>query len=190
MAVLGVFMRAVKRFTLILLASIFLIEAWLWDHLEPIVARLVAQIPLRRLKEVVAAWVEKLSPAATLIVFTIPLAVLFPLKVVGFWLLADRHWLAAFEIAVFAKVAGVGISAFLFDATRDKLLRMIWFRRVYDYVISLRRWAEQLVDPVRQEIKARLRRFRFRELRGASGLSRLLAKRRRMMRRRARVFGV
>ena len=31
----------------VLLAIVFLIEAWLWDHLEPIVARIVAAIPLR-----------------------------------------------------------------------------------------------------------------------------------------------
>ena len=31
----------------VLLALIFLIEAWLWDHLEPIVARVVAWVPLR-----------------------------------------------------------------------------------------------------------------------------------------------
>ena len=30
----------------VLLAIIFLIEAWLWDHLEPIVAAVVALIPL------------------------------------------------------------------------------------------------------------------------------------------------
>ena len=34
----------------VLLALIFLIEAWLWDHLEPIVARVVAWIPLRAFK--------------------------------------------------------------------------------------------------------------------------------------------
>ena len=31
----------------VLLAVIFLIEAWLWDHLEPIVERIVALIPRR-----------------------------------------------------------------------------------------------------------------------------------------------
>src|SRR5689334_8399077 len=34
----------------VLLAIIFLIEAWLWDHLEPVVARVVALIPLARFK--------------------------------------------------------------------------------------------------------------------------------------------
>ena len=35
----------------VLLAIIFLIEAWLWDHLEPIVAWFVALIPLRAFKQ-------------------------------------------------------------------------------------------------------------------------------------------
>src|SRR5262249_5232446 len=53
----------------ILLAIIFLVEAWLWDHLEPIVARLVAAIPLSAFKQWLAERVDALSPAMTLIVF-------------------------------------------------------------------------------------------------------------------------
>ena len=53
----------------VLLAIIFLIEAWLWDHVEPIVARVVAWIPLRALKRWLADRVDALSPAMTLIVF-------------------------------------------------------------------------------------------------------------------------
>jgi hypothetical protein len=34
----------------VLLAIVFLIEAWLWDHLEPVVARVVAAIPLAQFK--------------------------------------------------------------------------------------------------------------------------------------------
>ena len=40
-------MRRLLQPVWVLLAVIFLIEAWLWDHLEPIVARAVALIPLR-----------------------------------------------------------------------------------------------------------------------------------------------
>ena len=43
-------MRRLTRPLLILLAIVFLIEAWLWSHLEPIVAWIVARIPLRALK--------------------------------------------------------------------------------------------------------------------------------------------
>jgi hypothetical protein len=53
----------------VLLAVIFLIEAWLWDHLEPIVERIVALIPLRAFKRWLSERVDTLSPAMTLIVF-------------------------------------------------------------------------------------------------------------------------
>ena len=68
----------------VLLAVIFLIEAWLWDHLEPIVARVVALIPLDTFKQWLADRVDALSPAMTLIVFIVPVIPLFPLKLVGF----------------------------------------------------------------------------------------------------------
>ena len=57
----------------IVLALLFLAEAWLWDHLEPIVARVVNLIPWGRLKLRLAALIEDLPPWATLIVFVIPL---------------------------------------------------------------------------------------------------------------------
>src|SRR5476649_2276050 len=56
----------------VLLAVIFLIEAWLWDHLEPIVASVVARVPLRAFKAWLAERVDTLSPAMTLIVFIVP----------------------------------------------------------------------------------------------------------------------
>ena len=64
----------------VLLALIFLIEAWLWDHLEPIVARVVAWISLRAFKAWLAAHIDTLSPAMTLIVFVTPVVLLFPLN--------------------------------------------------------------------------------------------------------------
>src|SRR6478735_6571165 len=98
----------------VLLAIIFLIEAWLWDHLEPIVERIVAWIPLRAFKLWLAEWVETLSPAMTLIVFVVPMIPLFPIKLVGLWLLAHEYWLSAIAVIVFGKFVGVGVTAFLF----------------------------------------------------------------------------
>ena len=113
----------------VLLAVIFLIEAWLWDHLEPIVARVVAWIPLRAFKQWLAERVDTLSPAMTLIVFVVPVIPLFPLKLVGLWLLANEYWVSAIVIIIFAKFLGVGVTAFIFDVTRPKLLEMAWFER-------------------------------------------------------------
>src|SRR6202048_1428242 len=96
----------------VLLALIFLVEAWLWDHLEPIVARVVGWIPLRAFKVWLAERVDTLSPAMTLIVFIVPVIPLFPLKMFGLWLLTHEYWLSAIVTIVFAKLIGVGVAAF------------------------------------------------------------------------------
>ncbi|MBN8984868.1 MAG: hypothetical protein J0H32_10475 [Rhizobiales bacterium] len=145
-----------------LLALIFLIEAWLWDHLEPVVARVVAWIPLRAIKAWIAQAVEHLSPPLTLVVFLIPAILLFPLKVAGLWLLAHHYWVSAMAVVVFAKLLGVGVAAFIFDVTRPKLLRMAWFRWVYETVLMIRAKAHELVAPVTARIKAMVARLRAR----------------------------
>jgi hypothetical protein len=141
----------------VLLAVIFLIEAWLWDHLEPIVAWVVTKIPLQTFKTWLAERVDTLSPAMTLVVFAVPVLPLFPLKLVGFWLLTHEYWLSAVFTILFAKLVGVGITAFVFDVTRPKLLEMGWFERLYEFVIGLRAKAAALVDPIKQRIVEILR---------------------------------
>src|SRR6266699_333868 len=110
----------------VLLAVIFLIEAWLWDHLEPIVA-----------------------PAMTLIVFIVPVIPLFPLKLVGLWLLTHEHWMSAIATIVFAKFLGVGVAAFIFDVTRHKLLEMRWFEALYEFIMALRATSASLGEPIK-----------------------------------------
>jgi hypothetical protein len=141
----------------VLLAIIFLIEAWLWDHLEPIVARAVSAIPLRTFKQWLADRVDTLSPAMTLTVFIVPVILLFPLKLVGLWLLTHHHWISAVFTILFAKLLGVGVTAFVFDVTRDKLLQMAWFEWLYQLVLSLRGKAADLVDPIKARIQRVLR---------------------------------
>ncbi|MBI5322947.1 hypothetical protein [Bradyrhizobium sp.] len=141
----------------VLLAIIFLIEAWLWDHLEPVVEKIVAWIPLREFKQWLAERVDALSPAMTLVVFAVPVIPLFPLKLIGLWLLAHEYWLTSISILVFAKFAGVGITAFIFDVTRDKLLEMRWFEALYEFIMMLRDKAKAMVAPIKQRIREILR---------------------------------
>jgi hypothetical protein len=140
----------------IVLAVIFLIEAWLWDHLEPIVARIVALIPLRAFKQWLADRVDTLSPAMTLIVFIVPVIPLFPLKLGGLWLLTHQYWMSAILTIIFAKFLGVGVAAFIFDVTRPKLLEMPWFEKLYEFVLALRAKANAMVDPIKLRIKQAL----------------------------------
>ena len=150
-------MRRLLQPLWVLLAIIFLIEAWLWDHLEPVVAWFVALVPLHAFKQWLAERVDSLSPAMTLIVFIVPVLPLFPLKLVGLWLLTHEYWLSAICTLVFAKFLGVGVTAFIFDVTRPKLLEMRWFEALYDFVIAMRAKAAELVDPVKRRILEILR---------------------------------
>src|SRR5579863_964236 len=141
----------------VLLAVIFLIEAWLWDHLEPIVAWVVAKIPLQAFKTWLAERVDTLSPAMTLIVFIVPVIPLFPLKLIGFWLLAHEYWMSAVFTILFAKLLGVGVTAFVFDVTRPKLMEMSWFEKLYEFIMALRAKAAELVEPFKRRILEILR---------------------------------
>jgi hypothetical protein len=150
-------MRRLLQPIWVLLAVIFLIEAWLWDHLEPIVAAVVARVPMRTFKTWLAERVDTLSPAMTLIVFIVPVIPLFPLKLVGLWLLANEYWVSAILTIIFAKFLGVGVAAFIFDVTRDKLLEMAWFEKLYDFIIGLRAKASALVEPIKLRLKETMR---------------------------------
>ena len=70
----------------VLLALVFLFEAWLWEHLRPLVAWVVDLVAWNRLKARVAAAIEHLPPYPTLLVFLVPVILLFPLKLLGLWI--------------------------------------------------------------------------------------------------------
>src|SRR5436190_21778716 len=65
------------------------------------------------------------------------------------------HWLPFLAVFAFGKLVGLGVSAFIFDVTKPKLLQLSWFRWIYERVLAWLAWAHELVDP----IKERLRRY-------------------------------
>jgi hypothetical protein len=150
-------MRRLLKPLWVLLALVFLFEAWLWSHLAPVVAWLVERIAWRRLKERVAAWIEVLPPYATLLVFLVPAALLLPVKLLGLWFLAHGWWLSAMALLVGAKIVSTGITAFIFDVTRPKLLQLAWFRWLHEHVMAWLAWAHALIDPIKERIRARVR---------------------------------
>ena len=141
----------------IVLALLFLLEAWLWDHLQPVVARLVALIPLAAVKRAIARVVASLPPWAVLIVFAIPFVLMLPLKFAEVFFLARRQWLLAAVVILLVKLVGVGVTAFIFDVTRAKLLQMAWFRKGYEFILAVRARAVAIVQPIKQRIREILR---------------------------------
>jgi hypothetical protein len=142
--------RRLLRPLWIVLALLFLLEAWLWDHLEPLVARAVNVVPWGRFKILIQRTIAELPPWAALGVFVVPFIVLLPLKFLEVYLLATRNWLGVAGVLVLAKLLGLGVTAFVFDATRDKLLQMAWFSRMYDWFLWARDWADAQTEPIRR----------------------------------------
>jgi hypothetical protein len=146
-------MRRLLRPLWVFLALVFLLEAWLWAKLEPVVEAVVRLIAWDRLRDRLRALIEGLPPAATLIVFIIPVVLLFPFKLLGWWLLARGKWIGAAFTLIAAKLVGVGVAAFVFEATKPKLMQMAWFRRFYDWVIAVRDWALRQTEPIRRRMQ-------------------------------------
>lgn len=153
-------MRAISRIFWTFLAVLFLIEAWLWEKLEPVVASVVRAIPLARAKAAILAGVNALPPFAVLFVFLVPVVVLFPFKLAAIWLLSEGQFILAIGVYVLAKLVGVGVAAFLFETCKPKLMQMGWFAALYAWVKGVWIWAHRLVDPIKARMKAWMARLR------------------------------
>jgi hypothetical protein len=151
---MGLVMRRLLKPLWILLALVFLFEAWLWEHLRPLVAWVVDRIAWKKLQARFASAIEHLSPYPTLLIFLIPPIILFPFKLLGLWMLAHGSWLGAMVVLVLAKLVGTAVAAFIFDATRPKLLQLAWFRWLYELLLGWLAKAHAIIDPIKTRIKA------------------------------------
>jgi hypothetical protein len=133
---------ALRRTLEVLLALVVLFEEWGW---RPLVA-LVGRLTKFRIWAAFEAWIAGLPPYAALLVFALPSAFLFPLKLLALWLIAQGKALMAGALFVGAKVVGTALVARIFLLTRPALLRIGWFKRLYDWYVP---WQEALFGYVR-----------------------------------------
>jgi hypothetical protein len=148
------------RPVLILLAFLFLVEAWLWRHMEPVVQWIADLIPFERFKHWVADKARRLPPYAALALFLSPLLLVEPLEGIAVWAYAHKHWIFGSLCLLAVKLIGVGVMAFLFAACEPQLLSIGWFARLVELFLKVKAWAEAEVEPV----KAWLRAWRVRVL--------------------------
>ncbi len=169
-------MRFLRRSFLFTLAIVFLIETWIWDSFASLGRWIAARIPFAEFKAAIARVISKLPPSIALLLFIIPVIVILPFKIAGLWLIAHGHFLAGGAVFLTAKIAGVGLAAFLFELTREKLMSMAWFSHAYAMVMHWRDWAHRLVDPYMSAIKTQARAVKAIILRSTAGERGRLAK--------------
>lgn len=171
-------MIRLKKAFWFVVASIFLIEAWLWDLVQPVIHRIVDVLPLRRLKAMARWLVTRLPAWATLLVMGLPGIVLIPAKLLGIWLLARGQLIAGIGLFILAKSVGVVLTVFLFEICRPKLMEMAWFAKAYGWFVATRAWAHAQIAPYRTW----LAELKLRALGEKSGFSRRFAALRRRSR--------
>jgi hypothetical protein len=124
------------------LALVILFEEWGWEPLQRVLAW-VGQLPGLR-------WLERriraLPPYGALAIFLLPTLLLLPVKLLALWLIGHGKVLGGTLVILTAKVVGTAIVARLFSLTRDTLMQLAWFARLYTRWIT---WKEALLAQVR-----------------------------------------
>ncbi len=101
-----------------------LLEATLWRWLTAIGAAL-GRLPLFAMIE---RLIDRLSPAAVILVFLLPFVPIIPaLKFGEVWLLTHGHYLWAGAVILGTKVFGAAFSTRVFTLARPKMRQVRWF---------------------------------------------------------------
>lgn len=154
--------RRLNRGFWLTLAVLFLIESWLWDHLKEWLRAVGHELGIARIEPWLEGVVAKLSPQRTLLLFALPAVLILPFKFLALSLIAHGHVLNGLIAIILAKTFALGVTAFLFDICRDKLMQMQWFCRFYSIMLAIRAWAHALVAPFTAHIREVAGAFRAR----------------------------
>jgi hypothetical protein len=124
-----------------LAAILLLLEDWLWDLGMRLMNRLAAWPPLHRLE----AWICGLGPRAALVLFVLPATLLFPVKLLALWAMANGYPLTGVIVILLAKLGGAAAVARLYLLTRPVLLTIVWFAALLAWFLALKEhWIERL----------------------------------------------
>jgi hypothetical protein len=119
-----------------------------------LIKRIVTAIPLEATKAWIIAKVDPLSRWPTLLVFLIPVIILEPFKIIGLWLFAKGYIITGGLVFLAAKIIGLGIFAFLFEACKPKLMQFKLIAWSYDKCIQTKNWAKREIEPTLSYISA------------------------------------
>ncbi len=141
-------------------ALIFLFEEFLWTGFLRLFRWLGRFGLLRWLDERLV----RLAPIAALVILCIPIALLFPVKIVGLWMITTGRFFSGCCVMLAAKILSTAIIARIFVTCRPQLLRMPWFARLYAVTCALRERVHHWMNkqPAWADAKRFVRRFRAR----------------------------
>lgn len=125
-------------------ALYFLIDAIFLSAVRTIIRPLARALSGLRLFNALATWLASLGPYPTLVLFLVPVIILEPAKPVGAYLIATGHLVSGVALIAIAEVLKIALVERLFHFSRDKLMTIPAFARVYD-------WAEAWLEYFRSQ---------------------------------------
>ncbi len=150
----------VRRTALLALAMAFLMAAWVWDGLAAIGRRIVALIPLKRLKAAFAALIDRLPAPLVLLVFLVPFLIVEPLLVVATVAIAMGYVFWGAVCWIVLKALAIAVLPAIFDMTRHRLMTMPWFVWAFGKVMAFHDYADRIVAPYKHAAAALLAQWR------------------------------
>jgi hypothetical protein len=145
--------RLLKPFWIIL-ALLFLFEAWLWDVIQPLIAWLINRLPWQAFTVELARQVARLPAAIVVFLFIVPEIIGVPLQFFALWIVAKGAIMTGTLLFIAVKALGLALTLVLFEACKEKLMELTWFRFIHDHIMRARAWAKAQVRPLLNEITA------------------------------------
>ena len=156
MSHLQVMLRRIGRAILYGLAAVyFVIDLVFLSFIRPLRRRLLASGRLH-------AWIEGVNRYVALSLVLVPLAILEPVKPVGFYLTAKGHLVSGGSVIAIGEIIKVTLVEQVIEITKPKLLSFHWFAWMYsrwegvlERLHSIRAW-----QAIRRQVKSMVARVR------------------------------
>jgi hypothetical protein len=91
-----------------------------------------------RLVHALEKHIVSLPPRWAFFAFLLPSSILIPAKLIGLHAIANGHWLIGSLTFIAAKIAGMALFSRIFNLTRSALLQILWFSKLYEWVMFYR----------------------------------------------------
>jgi len=136
---------------LALLVVVLFVEEWGWRPLTALAAAIARWPPLAALERLI----RRAPPRLALLLFLVPAALLFPVKLAALWLIQEGRATLGIAVIVAAKVIGTAFVGRLFILVEPQLMTFAWFARGIEWWRSTR---DHVLATLRRSVVGRLSR--------------------------------
>jgi uncharacterized membrane protein len=128
--------RILKGLTYIAAGLYLLVDAIFMTVAKPIANWIDKHLPLRKLRD----WIRSLPPYPSLALFSVPVIVLEPIKPIAAYLAATGQFLSGAVTFILGELLKLVLVERLFSLTREKLMRIPVFARLYEWYSEAMAW--------------------------------------------------